>query len=197
MELNDKLKETFGNLKTRAEKLRVQINLGAKEAQDEFEIQKKNMQEWLDDNKLTSDNFKDMSSAQIEELKIMYEELQVQLALGRAEGEDAIKEQSKNIQKKIHDIKFKIDKDEQYQNLKTESYEKLDELNDMFFIFNKKFQYDLEDGKNLWEEKKNEIYKEIDSWNVELDEIKKESSEKLENFSDEISKAWNHFKKAF
>jgi len=197
MELNDKVKETINNLKQKAERVRVQLNLGSMEARDEFEIQKKKMQEWLRENDISTESFKNLSSEQLEELKIKYKELREQLALGKAEGEEMLREQSKNIHKTINDIKYKIEKDEQFRNLKKESYEKLDELNDMFFVLNTKFKYDLEDGKDLWEEKKEEINKEFYSWSKELDELKEESTQKIDNFSEEISKAWKYFKKGF
>ena len=197
MDLNDKLKDAFDNLKSKSEKLKDKLNLSAEDARKEFEVQTGNMQQWMDDNDINSEAFKHKSNEAKQELKTMFEELQVQLALGKADSEEAIREHSKKIKDKVHQIKVEIDKDEKFKSVKNNAYEKLNELNDTISILSTKFQFDIEDGKELWEEKKKEINKEIDSWSDEFEELKEKSAEKLEEVSKEVSNIWNKIKKSF
>ncbi|MCK5782351.1 MAG: hypothetical protein KAH10_07150 [Flavobacteriales bacterium] len=197
MELNDQVKEAIENIKVKVDRLRVELNLGSKDARDEFEKQKKNLQSWIAENELDIESLKGLSDEQARELKIKFEELQVQLALGRAESEENLREQSKKINRSIHEIKVKIESDKQYENFKKETHEKLEEFHDTFFVLKNMFEYDIEDGKKMWEEKKEEISKEIDSLSVESEEFINMVSEKFEDFTEEISSAWGSFKKTF
>lgn len=197
MDLNDKLKNTFEELKSKAEKLKEKLNMSTQDARREFDIQIDKMQEWIDDNNVNSDGFKHVSDETKKSLTVMFEELQVQLALAKADGEDAIKEHSRKLNHKIHNIKVEIDKDKRYQVLKKDAYSKLEELNDTISILATKFEFDIEDGKELWEEKKIEINKGIDSWSDEFENIKNKSFQKIEEISDEASKIWSKIKKSF
>lgn len=197
MEFSDQLKSTIEDLKIKAEKLRIQLNLGSMEARDEFEHQKKRMQDWIRDNDISVESLKNLSAHQAEELQIKFEELQLQLALGRAESEEMLRDQAKNIHSSIHEMQVKLAQDENYKNLKKESIDALDDINDTFFILKTKFDHEIDEQKEEWDEKKERINKGLDSLIDDAEKLKNKSADKASNFSSEISKAWHHFKKAF
>ncbi|MEN8138930.1 MAG: hypothetical protein ABFR62_10910, partial [Bacteroidota bacterium] len=157
MEFSDQLKSTIEDLKIKAEKLRIQLNLGSMEARDEFEHQKKRMQDWIRDNDISVESLKNLSAHQAEELQIKFEELQLQLALGRAESEEMLRDQAKNIHSSIHEMQVKLAQDENYKNLKKESIDALDDINDTFFILKTKFDHEIDEQKEEWDEKKERI----------------------------------------
>ena len=197
MDLNDKLNNAFEDLKIKAEKLKDKLDLNTADARKEFDYQAEKMKDWMNENDINSESFKHNNEEAKEKLKILFEELQVQLTLGKAESEDAIREQSKKVKGQIQKIKIEIDKDDQFQKIRKGAYEKLEELNDTISILSMKFEYDIEDGKEMWEEKKKEINKEIDNWNNEFEEIKNKSADKIEEVTEEISKVWSKIKKSF
>ena len=197
MDLNDKLKGAYEDLKSKAEKLKEKLNLSAEESRKEFDVQIDNMQQWMDDNDINSETFKHKSEEAKVELKTMFEELQLQIALAKADGEDSIKEHSRTINEKIHKIKVEIDKDSRFKEFKKDASSTLAELSDTISILSTKFQYDIEDGKEAWEEKKKEINKEVDNWSDEFKELKDKSSQKIDGISEEASKLWGKIKKSF
>jgi len=197
MELNDKVKETINDLKSKAEKLKQHLELSTSDASKEFEIQKEKLQDWLDENDINSDKFKYKSEEAKKEIQTNLEELQVQLALGKAEGEEAIRNQAKVLNQKIHKLKTQLENDDKIQTFKQKTNTKLLELSDTFEILSLKFQYDIEEGKEIWEEKKKEINNEINQLTNELENIKSKSSEKINEFIDGTSTWWNNIKKTF
>ncbi len=197
MDLNDKLKNTLEELKTKADNLKNKLNLSTADARKEFDIQTEKVKEWMDDNDINSESFKHKSKEAKQELKTMFDELQLQISLGKAEGEDAIKEQSKKVKEQIYKIKIELDKDDKFQKIKNGASEKFNELSDTISILSTKFEYDIEDGKEIWEEKKKEINKEIDGWSDEFEELKNKSTEKFDEVSKEVSSVWNKIKKSF
>lgn len=197
MDLNDKLKDTISDIKSKTEKLKGKLNLNAEDAKKEFNFQVEKLQQWMDENDINSETFKDKSDEAKVEIKTAFEELQLQMALAKADGEDYIKENSKKINEKINKIKLEIEKDSRFKELNKNAHSTLDELSDTISILSIKFQYDIEDGKEIWEEKKNEISKEIDSLSDEFDKLKEMSSQKMDEVSEEVSNLWRKFRKSY
>jgi len=197
MDLKDKLKNTIEELKSKAEMLKEKLDLNADDARKEFDAQVDKMKEWMDDNDINSGSFNYKSKEAKEDLKIMFEDLQEQLKAGRVEGEDEIRKQSKKIKEQINKIKNEIDTDDKFQKVKGKAYERLDELNDIISILGTKLEYDIEDGKEVWKNKKKEINKEIDNLSNEFDELKNKSASKIEEVSKEVSDVWKKIKKTF
>ncbi|MEN8138728.1 MAG: hypothetical protein ABFR62_09885, partial [Bacteroidota bacterium] len=71
------------------------------------------------------------------------------------------------------------------------------DINDTFFILKTKFDHEIDEQKEEWDEKKERINKGIESMIDDAENLKDQSADKLGHFSSEISKAWGHFKKAF
>ena len=196
MDLNNKVKDSIDDFKQKIENLKQKIDLEKDDAIEEFEIQKEKLQKWINENGINSETFKNKTDITKLQLKIALEELQHQLSLGKIEGEDAIKKQSEIINEKINKLKNEIEKDKNINSFKHEAHSTLVELTDTFEILSLKFKYEVEDGKELWEEKKKELSKEIDSWNDKFEQLKNKSSDKIDDVSSEASKLWNSLKKS-
>jgi translation elongation factor EF-G len=196
MDLNNKVKDSIDDFKQKIENLKQKIDLEKDDAIEEFEIQKEKLQKWINENGINSETFKNKTDITKLQLKIALEELQHQLSLGKIEGEDAIKKQSEIINEKINRLKNEIEKDKNINSFKHEAHSTLVELTDTFEILSLKFKYEVEDGKELWEEKKKELSKEIDSWNDKFEQLKNKSSDKIDDVSSEASKLWNSLKKS-
>jgi hypothetical protein len=107
METNyqDQLKNWMTEWQSRFEEMRVQFTLGKMDAVDAFEKQKEQMRNAMLSLKENLDKATDMSEEQMQKLKIKMEELQVQLALGKAEGADLFHEQKKKIEAAMDALK--------------------------------------------------------------------------------------------
>ena len=106
--VKDLLTEKLRRLKTQAEEMNLQMNLGKDEAKEAFESRKGTLVSWLDQLKDKMDEMGDVSEDKVIDLKTKMEELRLQAALGKAESEDAIKEQQANLSTGITDIKSKL-----------------------------------------------------------------------------------------
>lgn len=121
--LLEKTEEKLNHLKSMLEELELQFSLGKKELMDEVEKQKDSLNNLVMEIK----TFIEKSDNQdIIHLKTMFEELQLRLALGKADTLDAIDEQKEKIALKLKEI-------ETYLRNKNPGFEKgLDDLLEKF-----------------------------------------------------------------
>ena len=94
MDLKETIKGKLEEWKSDIESLQLTLHLGKADASDEFEKQKQNLSKWLTEAKEKLVEIKDEKAT---DLKTKIEELELQAALGKAEGEDELKKQQKNI----------------------------------------------------------------------------------------------------
>jgi hypothetical protein len=200
--LKEKTKEKLSDWKASLGHLNVQLHLGKKEARDEFEKQKKNLADWIDTAGEKLHNAKHISKEKALQLKAAIEELRVQAALGRAETEDALNKQQENLNKGIHNLKYKIA--ETYKTTKEEiddftdkAHDKLEDFHTRFDLFKIHAHLAKMDAGETWDKKKKELSVKLHNLNTKLEESKEVSSEKWVKFSEEMSEAWSHFRNAF
>ncbi len=198
----EKTQRKLNAWKASLEHLNVQLHLGAEEAKDEFEKQKKNLAHWIDITGEKLHETKDISKEKALQLKTAMEELRVQAALGRAETEDALKEQQENLKKGIHNLKYNIA--EVYKTTKEEiddfadkAHDKLDDFHTRFDLFKLHAHLAKMDAGETWAKKKKELSVKLHNLNTKLEESKDTSSDKWDHFSKEIAAAWHHFRIAF
>ena len=110
-EQDEKLDSIVQQVKTKVEELEVQLALGKAEAVDWLEREKKNIGTFLEKAKDAVEKAENIGEEKKEELLTKYEELQVQLALGKAETREAFETQKskiedamKNFQKVVHTV---------------------------------------------------------------------------------------------
>lgn len=99
--LQQRLNEAKGDL----EHLQVQLTLGKAEAVDAFEEQKAELSNKLDEVKGTLEEISQLGEERSKPMIGKLEDLQVQLALGKAESLKVYKEQEQRLNKAIYDFK--------------------------------------------------------------------------------------------
>ena len=187
--LKAKVLEKLNSWKASAEHINVQLHLGTEEAKDEFEKQKNKLGDWIDIQYKKLDNTKDISREKAIQIKAALEELQVQAALGKAETEDALKEQQKKLSNGIHNLKVLINKN--YSRIKEnttefteEISETLDDYHTRFDLFRLQTHLAKMDANESWNEKKKELSAKLHDISISLEHKKERASEKLDDFSE-------------
>ena len=196
------VKEKLNDWKSQAELFKLQLLLGKKEAEVAFEEKKKEMAEWLDD---VRDEIKDWQKEGKEDLskvKAKVEDLQVQLALKKADSLDQLKANQKKLNNGFHELKYELNKameggKENLQKWATITEDTIDQYHTRFDLFKVQLSFALEDGEDKLEEKQKELTKKIAEYKQKLEELEDKGDLKWDNFKKEIGSAWEHVKKAF
>lgn len=196
------VKETLNNWKAQAELFNLQLQLGKKEAEIAFEDKKKEMAEWLDD---VRDEIKDWQKEGKEDLskvKAKVEDLQLQLALKKADSLDQLKANQKKLNNGFHELKYELNKameggKENLQKWAALTEDTIDQYHTRFDLFKVQLSFALEDGEDKLEEKQKELTKKIAEYKQKLEELEDKGDLKWDNFKKEIGSAWEHVKKAF
>lgn len=105
-----KLNSHIEKAKQEMEELSLQFSLGKAEAADKFEELKKDFMSKVQEWKTVGEQMKNSGQEKSGELKTKLEELQVQLALGKAEAKELFNDQKKKIMKSISELESEIKK---------------------------------------------------------------------------------------
>jgi len=189
-------KDQLGKLITKAEseldELRVKIALGKMNGADLFEEMKKDLQEVF---RNVTTEVKSEGSEIANTIISKIEDLQVQLALGKAEALDAYEDQKKKITKSIdvleqnvrdsrsrlsYDARIKIQNELEKFKLKME-------------VLQIRYELGRLDLKDNVEAKKQKFKKEFDEL---LSNVKEESSDKLEEYGKNLRDAYDSLRKS-
>lgn len=177
------------------EEFMVQAALGKAEARDTYEELKKIFDKHLHQSKVSVESIKDLSKEKLTALKTIIENLQVQLALGKAETKDVFETQQAKIVNALNQLEEFIKNNkfanEQYSHLLLEMGKfkiKLDIL---------KMRYELGklEARIEFKDKKKELAKKIEEIEERLTMKKDTVTNAWGDFTEEISKAYAHFKK--
>ncbi|MEQ8323078.1 MAG: hypothetical protein RIC15_06715 [Vicingaceae bacterium] len=200
--MENKIKEKLNQWKAQAEHLNVQMHLGAAEARDEFEIQKKHLEGWVNDTKQVVEELEDSAEENYTALKTKLEELRLQAALGKADAEDAFNIQQKDLSRAMHEARQEIDKlydkgNEKTKEFLSDSADQIEHYQTRFDLFRIQLNLGAKEAAQYWTEKKKDLRLKLHEVNQKIDHASEEAGEKWDEFSDEMSEAWKHFKKAF
>lgn len=200
--MKTKIQNRLDALKAKAEHLNVQLHLGAAEAKDEFEKQKKNLKVLVDNVQDRLKDVKDLGEDKATNLKATIEELRVQAALGKADTADALDDQAKKINKGIHSLKQQLSKsahkaEETAHHITEDTKEQLDDLHTQVDLMRLRAHLGKMEASDTWDEKKKEIKHKLNDFNQKLDQGKDLAEDRWEHFSEEIAEAWSHVKNAF
>jgi hypothetical protein len=177
---------------TEIEEFRVQAALGKAEAQDKFEEVKKKFNLFVHDSEFKIKGVKE----KINELNTKFDELRVQLALGKAETKEIFKKQKQQLLLILHDIEVKIKTNETLNKMYSLTLIEIEQFKIKLEILEQKFNKDSVEVKDTFEKGKQDFNSFIDKLkNKYGKEDKKETQ--FEHFQNEISEAFDHFKKAF
>lgn len=205
MNFKDKAEETIADWKLRAEELQLQLSLGKMEAMDELEKQTGNFKSFINETKEKAKDLADYINPEItNDLISKFEELQVQLALGKAETKDAFEEQKEKINQGLDSIQQLLQKGmakagmEENFNSFLEKFEGATE-NFKTRLEAAKLQFALgkADTKDEIEKQKEEVKAKLEEIRSKLDSNKELAEEKWDGFKAEISEAFGHIKNAF
>ncbi|MCB0843969.1 MAG: hypothetical protein KDE26_12005 [Bacteroidetes bacterium] len=183
--------------------LHVDFSIDQEEVVEKFEKHKSSMREYLVDlaNKIDEKakglDVKDKA----DNVKAKIEELQVQLALGKAESQDAYEEQKKNLDKKLHEAqkeyeKLKSEGDEKLHHLASDFHSQAEKFKTKMDVFRLHFALGTADAKDELAEKKEELKEKLAEMKKKVEENKEKAEEKWDEFSEELSESYNHFKGA-
>ena len=200
--LKEKAAKKLNDLKALKEQLNVQLHLSAKETKVEFEKQKKNLGEWLDNVSDKLNNVTELSEEKAQKLKASIQSLRVQAALGMAETDDAFKEQQHKINKGIQHLKINIEEafktsKEKINDFAEETDDTLTDFHTRFDLFRLQFHLGKEETKEAWEAKKKVIAADLHELEIKIDKGIAEASDKWESFSNEIVDSWKQLIKSF
>ena len=187
----DKVIAALRKSATELEELQVKAALGKAEAQDKYEEVKKNFNRFIHDSEFKIKGVKE----KIDELHTKFDELRVQLALGKAETKEIFKKQKKQLLSIIHDIEVKIKTNETLNRMYALTLIEIEQFKIQLEILEQKFSKEKSDAKDSFEKGKQDFNSFIDRFRGKY--AKKKEETQLEHFQNEISEAFDHFKKAF
>lgn len=199
--LKSRASEKIEAWKKEVGQLKNQLEHNQEEAKDYFEKKKSALVNWTEEMKEEFERMEGVGEEKLNELRGNLEELRLQAALGRMDSKDAAQEQQKKINKSIHNLKnsfVKMEKEgeKDAKEFYQKAAETLDNYNTKFEMFRLQMMYGKDDAVQSFKDRKNNIAMKLDKLNTQL-EVKKEVAEdRWEHFSEEISEAWTHLKKA-
>lgn len=201
MTLKERAAKRLTEWKKDVDQLKNQLEHTKEESKETFEKQKKSMVKWIDNVKEKIDEVEDFGEEKVDVLKGKMEEVRLHAALGRAEAEDEWKEQQKKLNKSIQDLKMSVSKMEKgvEGNAKTlleNTKYTLDGFYTKFDLLRLKLASGKDETIQVWQDRKEEILKNISKLNAKIEIQKDKIEDKWENFSDELGEAWDHLKKA-
>ena len=181
------------------EDIEVQLDLGEEEAIEAFEKQKGRLKEFIDKSKASLENLGLDEKAT--KLKADLEQLQLQLALGKAESKDAFEAQKEKLEQALHSAS------EKFQEIRGSADDTYDEVVHNLEDATSSFQTRMDlmrlqmalgkaEAREAFEEKKAELRQKLAEVKIKVEEREKIGEEKWNEFTDEIGEAYSHFKGA-
>lgn len=179
---------------TELEEFRVQAALGKAEARDMYEDLKKQFNHTAHELKLKAEKFKSELDQNSLKLRNAFESLQVQLALGKAETKETFEQQRKAIIKALNEIESIIKSNKTTNEYYITLLEEIEKFKIKLEILRLRFELKRMDVNAELEDRKNELKETVNSFKEKI--LNKENA-KMKHFSEEVSQAYAHIKKAF
>jgi hypothetical protein len=173
------------------EESRVQLALGKAEAQDKYEEIKKKFNLFIHDSRYKIKGVKEKT----EELNTKFDELRVQLALGKADSKEIFKNQKKELLLILHEIEVKIKTNETLNRIYALTLIEIEQFKIQLEILEQKFNKNKIEAQDNFQKGKKDFNSFVENFKGKY--AKKKEETKLEHFQNEISEAFDHFKKAF
>lgn len=185
LEIENELKEWFTKWKAAFESMQVQFSLGKMDAADAFEENKNKLKDLVVQFKHYLDSGIDASEAYVQKLKGLFDELLVQLNLGKADTADAFMQQKQKIEHLLNEI-YNESKQIYHRNVNY-AFNLFDNNAQAFksVIEMLQLQYNLfkMDAKDEAEEARKKINEKMNEFFVAADKIKDLTIENMEEFN--------------
>jgi hypothetical protein len=186
--------------------IEAQLHLSEEQAIEELEVRKKRLNETLEGFKSEIMKAKGLADEKKTEIQTRFDELQVQLALGKAEARDAFEAQKKKIQRSIAALESTIDRQLQAsgqamdESLRTAAREFIRaaigvEVEMEFLAI--QFEAKKAGARAQFEQKKGQLVAQINEYKRQLEEKKRMASDKAATFENELSNGMSQIKQAF
>ncbi len=197
----EQIKGKLQEWKAQMENLYVQLNTEPGRYSEEFEEQKKNLSEWIEQRKEQLDEMGEIGEEKTRHLKQKLEELRVQAALGKAETRDAFKEQQKDLNKRLRELKDSLGDLSELTQSETREFrermsDRLDYYHTQFDILRLKMHLARLDSEDAWQERKKDIKSRLNDLREKLEEGEEKAAHRWEHFRTEMGEAWKHLKKS-
>lgn len=179
------------------EEFRVQVALGKAEAHDAYEEAKKKFNHILHETEQRFSSNASTAKDVADELKAMFQTLQVQLALGKAETRDAFESQRLKISHALQRIEKYLEGSELVAELKEKLQGEIHKFNIKLEILKLRYELNKIAVHEEFEIRKDEFSKKLDEIAGKLKAKEKKAEQKWEHFRDEITEAYNGMKKTF
>jgi ATP-dependent Lon protease len=193
--LSEKIAEGLRRAMTELEELQVQAALGKAEAKDLYEDAKKKFNAYMNE---ASRSLKESASklkTDGEKVKTLLDEIQVQLALGKAETKEVFEEQRTKLLAFIAELEDCIRNNKGAGMAYTELFLELEKFKLKLGILKLKYELKKMAAKEEFEEKKKYLKDKINGIKDKL--FEGEDNEKWEHFQKEMGEAYKHLKHAF
>ncbi|RMG83940.1 MAG: hypothetical protein D6714_08940, partial [Bacteroidetes bacterium] len=156
---------------------------------------------WVDEMKEKLAAMESVSEEKAAALKASLEELRLQAALAAADTEDALKNQQKNLARKLHRVKHAaVQLEHEVGEEAADFIRKMTVMLEGFQSRVEVFRWQLtkksEVFNRLWADKKRKVAEQVKSLTAKLNEEKAELSETWNIVSGELIKAWKNIRKA-
>jgi sugar-specific transcriptional regulator TrmB len=176
------------------------------QALEEFEVRKKQLNEALKAFKSEVVKAKGLADGKKTEILALFEDLPVQLALGKAEVRDSFEAQKEKIRHSIATLETTIDHDLDAAGQSID--ESLERAANKFIVaaigleaemeaLEIQFKVEKAGAKTQLEHKKKELIAQINRYKSQLDEKKQMAKDKATNFESELSDGMSQIIKAF
>lgn len=183
------------------EDLEIHVDLGEEEIIEAFEKQKASFRDFLEKSKESVAELKDEGDSAWQSLQTKLDELQVQLALGKAETRDAYEEQKEKLDQALHAAQVEADSvagkvDSQYASIASEFKTKSEGFETQLDLFRLHYALGKAEAREKWDEKKGELRETLAELRRKIDQDKETAEEKWDEFSGEMTEAFGHLKTA-
>jgi len=187
-------KEKLEQMKTVFEELEVQLALGKAEAKELFEREKKNMNEFINEQKLRFKKEEEIAEEHWDNLREKFETLEANLAEETPEGKEAFDAVKEKTLRSIYELESAMK--EAYGEIGGKMREQLDQFKaklDSYRIQLALSEFGSEDEGNV---RRDELRQKVEEIREKMSKEEKDAS-KLDDFVNEMSASFDHMKRAF
>jgi hypothetical protein len=179
--------------------LNIQVNLPTDDLSEAFEQRKARFKAFIDEAKATVEEVGENEAAV--KLKTHLEELQVQLALGRAEGKDAFEAQKKHIDQKLHEAQvayehWRDSKEHQSSDLDRAFQQRSEHFRTQLDLFKVQYHLGMAEAREEWDELQKDIQHKVQEMKQFWADRNRDGERRVDAFTTEMSDAYDHLKGA-
>jgi hypothetical protein len=201
-EIRETINSKLDGLEKRASALEAQLNRSKDNAVEELEDRKRKLGDVLNTFKTKIDGTKEVADEKKTEIQSRVEQLQVQLALGKAETRDALEEQKNKISDAVKTLENNIDEGLEYtatgfETLKQDLVKLSDSLYAEMESLDAKFEMEKAAKKAEFGEQKKKLAAKIEAFRNNLSVKRGIAEEKAATIESQFIKGFDQIKNSF